>query len=49
MEARRSHERRLVDATFFFIERRDRGNAWRYGSVAVAVLLLIVAGWLDFR
>jgi hypothetical protein len=49
MAERRRTERRIRDAGFFLIERRDRGSVWKYGSIVLAVVLLGVAGWLNLH
>jgi hypothetical protein len=45
MVERRARERRWRDAAFFLYERRT-GDWWKYGSIALLVLLVANFGWL---
>ena len=45
MVERRARERRWRDAAFFLYERRT-GDWWKYGSIALLVLLMANLGWL---
>jgi hypothetical protein len=39
-------ERRRQEARFFLIERRDRGNLWKFGNIALCVMLGVFIVWL---
>jgi hypothetical protein len=43
MVERRKHERRWRRAPFYVVERRN-GHLWKYGSIALCIVLLTVWG-----